>query len=107
MDLQLRGKRALVTGSSSGIGEATAKALAREGVAVVVHGRREAEAQRVAREIEKAGGTAVVVLGDLATDDGAASVAAKALSAFGGIDILVNNAGAYTERPWLDATAGE
>jgi NAD(P)-dependent dehydrogenase (short-subunit alcohol dehydrogenase family) len=107
MDLQLRGKRALVTGSSSGIGEATAKALAAEGVKVVVHGRREGEARRVAREIESAGGTAAVVLGDLTTDAGAAHVSAAARSAFGGIDILVNNAGAYSERPWLDTTAVE
>jgi NAD(P)-dependent dehydrogenase (short-subunit alcohol dehydrogenase family) len=107
MDLQLRGKRALVTGSSSGIGEATAKALAREGVEVVVHGRREGEAQRVAREITSSGGRAAVVLGDLTTDEGAAHVGAAARSAFGGIDILVNNAGAYNERAWLDTTAAE
>lgn len=105
MDLQLEGKRALVTGSSSGIGEATAKALAREGASVVVHGRREAEANRVAREITTAGGRAAVVLGDLTTDETATTVAQGALGAFGGIDILVNNAGAYAERSWLDTPA--
>ena len=47
MDLQLNGKRALVTGSTSGIGEQIAKTLAAEGVQVVVHGRRKAEADRV------------------------------------------------------------
>ncbi len=46
MNLQLEGKRALVTGSSAGIGEGIAKALATEGVAVVVHGRKEKEANR-------------------------------------------------------------
>jgi len=51
MDLQLNGKRALVTGSSSGIGEAIAKVLAKEGAAVVVQGRQEKEAERVAQEI--------------------------------------------------------
>ena len=50
MDLQLKGKRAVVTGSSSGIGEAIAKSLAAEGATVVVHGRRPAEAKRVAGE---------------------------------------------------------
>ena len=59
MDLQLSGKRALVTGSSSGIGEAIAKSLAAEGVVVVVHGRREAEAKRVAAEIAATDGKAV------------------------------------------------
>ena len=51
MDLQLEGKRALVTGSSSGIGEAIAMALAKERASVVVHGRRENEAVRVAKAI--------------------------------------------------------
>jgi len=71
MDLQLQGKRALVTGSSSGIGEAIAKALAKEGAAVVVHGRRENEVVRVAKAITDSGGSAAVALGDLATNEGA------------------------------------
>ena len=106
MDLQLRGKRAVVTGSSSGIGEAIAKALAAEGVAVLVHGRRQAEAKRVAAEITAAGGKAVVALGDLATDAGADAVA-KAANELGGADILVNNAGAFPQKPWLESTAAE
>ena len=107
MDLQLVGKRAVVTGSSSGIGEAIAKSLAAEGVAVVVHGRREAEARRVAAEISAAGGKAVVALGDLATDAGADAVVKVANDTFGGTDILVNNAGAFPQRPWLESTAAE
>ena len=59
MDLQLSGKRALVTGSASGIGEEITKILATEGVSVV-HGRREGEAQRVAAAITAAGGKATV-----------------------------------------------
>jgi 3-oxoacyl-[acyl-carrier protein] reductase len=106
MDLQLKGKRAVVTGSSSGIGEAIAKALAAEGAAVVVHGRRPAEAKRVAAEITAAGGKAVVALGDLATDAGADAVA-KAANEAGGADILVNNAGAFPQKPWLESTAAE
>ena len=54
MELQLQGKRALVKGSTSGIGETIAKTLATEGVAVVVHGRREKEAIRVMDEITQA-----------------------------------------------------
>ena len=80
MDLRLAGKRALVTGSSSGIGEAIAKLLAAEGVAVVVHGRDESRANAVAEAIRTGGGGAEVALGDLATDAGADAVAVAALS---------------------------
>ena len=107
MDLQLVGKRAVVTGSSSGIGEAIAKFLAAEGASVVVHGRREAEAKRVAAEIGAAGGRAVVALGDLSTDAGADAVAKATIDAFGGADILVNNAGAFPQGAWLDSDAAE
>ena len=85
MDLGLAGKRALVTGSSSGIGAGIARLLAAEGCAVVVHGRDAAKARDVADAIGAAG----VAIGDLATNEGADAVAAAA----GDIDILVNNAG--------------
>ena len=76
MDLQLQDKRALVTGSTSGIGEAIAKTLATEGAIVIVQGRRETEAKRVADEIIAAGGKASMAVGDLATEDGAEAVVA-------------------------------
>ena len=85
MDLKLAGKRALVTGSSSGIGEGIARMLAAEGCAVIVHGRDRARSEAVAREIGATG----VAIGDLATDAGADAVAKAA----GAVDILVNNAG--------------
>ncbi|MGW3349676.1 SDR family NAD(P)-dependent oxidoreductase [Nonomuraea rubra] len=106
MDLQLTGKRALVTGSSSGLGEAIAKALAVEGADVVVHGRDRTRTEAVAEAIRAAGGSAGIAIGDLSTDDGADAVAAAAL-ADGPIDILVNNAGAYPHRGWKDATAAD
>jgi 3-oxoacyl-[acyl-carrier protein] reductase len=90
MDLQLKGRRALVTGSSSGIGEGIARMLAKEGCAVVVHGRDRERAGKVALEINAAG----VAIGDLSSDEGAAAVHAEARAALGGnIEILVNNAG--------------
>ena len=107
MDLKLNGKRALVTGSTSGIGEQIAKTLAAEGVRVIVHGRRKEEAQRVVQEITADGGSALAASGDLGSDQEAAQVASAAMSAFGGIDILVNNAGAFPMKPWLQSTAAE
>jgi 3-oxoacyl-[acyl-carrier protein] reductase len=90
MDLKLNGRRALVTGSSSGIGEAIARMLAQDGAAVVVHGRSRERAGKVAAEINAAG----VAIGDLGTDEGAAAVHEEARAALGGnIEILVNNAG--------------
>jgi 3-oxoacyl-[acyl-carrier protein] reductase len=107
MDLRLTGKRAIVTGSSSGIGEGIAKTLAREGAAIVVQGRNEKTSRRVQHEIEAAGGKGIIAIGDLSTDDGANQVAETALSEFGGIDILVNNAGAYEVRGWADTTPNQ
>ncbi|GGV43053.1 3-oxoacyl-ACP reductase [Kitasatospora herbaricolor] len=88
MNLDLLGKRALVTGSSAGLGEATARLLAAEGAAVVVHGRDKDRVEAVAASIRAAGGTAGTALGDLATDEGAADVA-RAATADGPVDILV------------------
>lgn len=104
MDLRLSDKRALVTGSSSGLGEAMAEYLAAEGAAVVVHGRDAARAGAVVDRIVAAGGRATVAIGDLATDDGADAVADAALAG-GSIDILVNNAGTYDYLSWADASA--
>lgn len=106
MDLNLNGRRALVTGSSAGLGEATAKLLAAEGAAVVVHGRDKDRTEKVAQDIRDAGGTATTVLGDLA-DDAAAAEVARAAAADGPIDILVNNAGFYRHLSWAEATPDE
>ncbi|MDE8652683.1 SDR family NAD(P)-dependent oxidoreductase [Novosphingobium album (ex Liu et al. 2023)] len=108
MDLDLAGRRALVTGSSSGIGEGIARMLASEGCAVVVHGRNRERAEKVAREIDAAG----VALGELSNDESAAQVHEQARAALGGnIEILVNNAGGSTTdstaRPPLDITLAE
>jgi NAD(P)-dependent dehydrogenase (short-subunit alcohol dehydrogenase family) len=104
VDLRLDGRRALVTGSSAGLGEAIVKRLAGEGAAVIVHGRDEARAVAVAKSIVEDGGDAVVVIGDIATDDGADQVAAAALAS-GQVNILVNNVGVYNPSVrWNDAT---
>ncbi len=106
MDLQLAGKRAVVTGSSSGLGAAMVKMLAAEGAAVIVHGRHATRANAVAETIRANGGKAEVVLGDLSTDAGA-DMAANAMLSGGAIDILVNNAGVLPRTSWMAATAEE
>jgi len=94
MDLQLKGRRALVTGSSSGIGEAMAHMLAEEGAVVVIHGRNRERAEKVAKDIGAAG----VAIGALQSDGGAEAVHAEAVAALGGnIEILINNAGGNSE----------
>jgi 3-oxoacyl-[acyl-carrier protein] reductase len=93
VELRLQGKKAIVTGSSAGIGACTAELLAAEGVAVAVHGRNEERATQVAERIRRKGGTAHVVIGNLTDDAEAAHVAQSAIRQLGGVDILVNVAG--------------
>jgi 3-oxoacyl-[acyl-carrier protein] reductase len=107
MDLQLMDKRALVTGSTSGIGAEIAKMLALEGVKVVVHGRNRERAAAVVNDIVAQGGRATMALGDLTTTEGSEAVIKAARDAFHGIDILVNNiGGSDTQEPttWLKTT---
>ena len=107
MELHLAGKRALVTGSSSGIGAGIARMLAAEGASVVVHGRNQQRTDAVAASIVESGGKAIAVCGDLADEAQIEALAARALAAFGGIDILVNNAGGSAEtndKSWFGGT---
>lgn len=103
MDLQLKGHRAVVTGSSAGIGEAIARRLAAEGAAVIVHGRRADGVDAAVEAIRSAGGQAHGVLADLADPGDCARLVSRVL-AEGGADILVNNAGAFVNRGWDEAT---
>ena len=108
MDLQLKGRRALVTGSSSGIGTDIAQMLIAEGCAVVVHGRNRERTEAAATSMKAAG----IALGDLSTDEGVDTVHQAAVSALGGpIEILVNNAGGSVSdsstRPVLDVSIDE
>lgn len=105
MDLQLTGRTALVTGSSSGIGRAIAETLANEGAQVVVHGRDETRTKDVVDAITQAGGVAEIALGDLTSDSGAQAVVDAALAHFGGIEILVNNAGGGGSLNGFNASA--
>jgi NAD(P)-dependent dehydrogenase (short-subunit alcohol dehydrogenase family) len=100
--LELDGKTALVTGSTSGIGKATAVALARLGAAVIVTGRDAERGARVVKEIESEGGSARFVAADLSDPGQIAHLAQQA----GKVDILVNNAGRSWFGPTADLDAG-
>jgi len=101
----LRGKVAWVTGAGSGIGEAAALALAREGAAVALSGRRREPLQAVADRVVEAGGKALVAPGDLGEPEAAGKIAARIAKEFGRLDILVNNAGAnLVDRNWAKLT---
>lgn len=106
MDLQLRGKTALVTGASVGIGAAIAKALGAEGVKVAISARRVDKLRDTAAAIIAAGGPEPVVLEcDLYASEASTMLARQAGQALGRVDILVNNAGG--SRPFKDLHVSE
>jgi NAD(P)-dependent dehydrogenase (short-subunit alcohol dehydrogenase family) len=90
---RLDGKVAIITGASSGIGAGTAELFAIEGATVVLTARRTNRLEALAEKIEKAGGSALAITGDVRKVDDVKNVVAQAMAAFGKIDVLVNNAG--------------
>ena len=113
MDLGLEGKAAIVTGSSRGLGLASAKALAAEGCRICLCARGAEALERAAAEVRAIRGTpqVVTVAADLSMPDGAEQVVHAALQAFGAIDILINNVGtakgtdiaATSDAEWQEA----
>ncbi|HSC94755.1 MAG TPA: SDR family oxidoreductase [Burkholderiales bacterium] len=108
MDLKIKGRRALVTGSTMGIGRAVAETLAAEGVQVIVNGRNEATVNDAVAALSRRG-TAHGIAADLSTAAGARNVV-DALAKIGPVDILVNNVGFFevkdfadiSDRDWLE-----
>ncbi|MBS0547504.1 MAG: SDR family oxidoreductase [Proteobacteria bacterium] len=101
----LTGKVAWVTGAGSGIGQAAAVALAREGASVVLTGRRKEPLEETAATIRKAGGKAVMKPADLMKSSSVSAVAREIEAEFGRCDILVNNAGLNIQkRTFADLT---
>ncbi|MDF0645556.1 MAG: SDR family oxidoreductase [Nitrospira sp.] len=90
---RMLGKVGIITGGNAGIGEAVAKRVADEGGLVVITGRRQAELERVVRDIEAKGGRALAVAGSVTDEGHARDTIDKTLKTFGRIDALVNNAG--------------
>ncbi len=108
MDLQLRGKAAIVTGSSRGLGLASAKALAAEGCRVCLCARGTEALEQAASALRTiAGGEVIAVPADLSTAAGPEKVVSAALEAFGGIDILVNNVGTAKGTDIVDTADAE
>jgi len=106
MSQKLQNKVALVTGGTSGIGRASAIALAKAGAKVVVSGRREAEGQETVRQIEAAGGQALFVKADVANEADVINLVTKTVEKFGGLHIAFNNAGVEGHpAPIAQATA--
>jgi glucose 1-dehydrogenase len=101
--MRLENKVAVVTGSSSGIGEAIALAFAAEGAAVVVnYSRHEDSAQKVLDKIEGTGGKGLVVGADVSDPKEVEAMVQQAISTFGRLDIMVNNAGMERKMPFLE-----
>lgn len=114
MDLELTGKVAIVTGSTRGLGLATATALLAEGCRVTICARNEKGLAEATAKLAPLAGGAERLLGvqaDLATDEGVAAVVTRTMEAFGGLDILVNNVGLgrgagildTSDRDWQEA----
>jgi len=100
MDLQLQGKRALVTGSTAGIGLAIARGLAREGAGVIINGRTAKRVDQSVAALNKAGVSGKVE--GLAADLGTADGTRTAIERFPEVDILVNNLGIFEAKPFED-----
>ena len=102
MDLQLTNKKALVTGSTAGIGFAIASLLAQEGASVVVNGRSQGRVEEAVRNIKKEKKDAQVtgMAADLATKEGV-DLLTRAVPA---LDVLVNNLGIFEPKPFPDIT---
>ena len=107
MDLELRGKTALVTGASRGIGNRIALALAAEGADLCICARGQEALDAAAADLRKSGVGVLGVVADVSTADGATAVVEAARQRFGGLDVLVNNVGGSAWTPFAQITDEE
>jgi NADP-dependent 3-hydroxy acid dehydrogenase YdfG len=107
MTERLDGTVALVTGASSGIGDATARELARRGAAVAIAARRRDRLDALAQEIEQAGGSALAIEADVTDQEQARRLVAETVDRLGRLDTVVNNAGVMLLGPIADAPTEE
>lgn len=104
---KLAGKVVLITGASSGIGRASALALAQAGAQLVVTARRQDRLDELVRAVQQAGSRAVSIVGDATLEETAQRCVAAAIQSFGHLDILVNNVGIGNYKPLLETSAAE
>jgi uncharacterized oxidoreductase len=105
--MNLKGKRALVTGGSSGISLAIAEALLAKGAKLVISGRRSDILKAAVQKLRSGGGFVEAVAGDIGTEEGRAKTLAFAVDKLGGLDVLVNNAGGVRAGRLEDTTEAE
>jgi 3-oxoacyl-[acyl-carrier protein] reductase len=104
---KLKGKVAIITGASAGIGWASALALAEEGASLVLTARRAERLSELEAAVRKVGGQAASVVGDAREESTAQKVVATALKTFGALDILINNVGVGIYKNLVDTSAAE
>jgi NADP-dependent 3-hydroxy acid dehydrogenase YdfG len=107
MSRRLNEKVAVITGASSGIGLASARALAHEGARLVLTARRQDRLETLAAEIRSLGSEAVIVVGDARQEETAVKTIDAAVRSFGRIDILLNNTGVGNYKSLVDTSAAD
>jgi 3-oxoacyl-[acyl-carrier protein] reductase len=105
--MRLKGKVAIVTGSTSGMGRATAELFAREGAKVVVTGRNEVRAKEVVDKIKAEGNEAIYIVADMTKLEDVKMIFDKTMEAYGTVDILFNNAGMLSITPLMNLSLKE
>ena len=104
---KLNGKVAIITGASSGIGEAAARVLAAEGANLVITARREDKLSTLVNDFNSQGTKAIYVVGDASKEETALQTVEAAMKEFGRIDILINNTGIGNYKELVDTSAAE
>jgi len=105
--MSLKDKVAIVTGSGRGIGRATALALSREGMKIVVNSRTQQEIQETVRIVERIGGISIAIRADISIPEQVTTLLQGTLERFGRIDVLVNNAGIAIVKNLIDTSEKE